>query len=81
MENGGVDAGILDNAVVAHYIKNNSSKGFKMVALPDFPAEHYGMAVRKDDAQTLALLNDSLAKVRASGKYAEIEAKYFATGK
>ena len=78
---GGVDAGILDNAVVAHYIKNNSSKGFKMVALPDFPAEHYGMAVRKDDAQTLALLNDSLAKVRASGKYAEIEAKYFATGK
>ena len=81
VENGGVDAGILDNAVVAHYIKNNSSKGFKMVALPDFPAEHYGMAVRKDDAQTLALLNDSLAKVRASGKYAEIEAKYFATGK
>lgn len=81
VENGGVDAGILDNAVVAHYIKNNSSKGFKMVALPDFPAEHYGMAVRKDDAQTLALLNDSLAKVRASGKYAEIEAKYFATDK
>ena len=81
VENGGVDAGILDNAVVAHYIKNNSSKGFKMVALPDFPAEHYGMAVRKDDAQTLALLNDSLAKVRASGKYAESEAKYFATGK
>ena len=81
LQNGGVDAGILDNAVVAHYIKNNSSKGFKMVALPDFPAEHYGMAVRKDDAQTLALLNDSLAKVRASGKYAEIEAKYFATGK
>ena len=81
VENGGVDAGILDNAVVAHYIKNNSSKGFKMVELPDFPAEHYGIAVRKDDAQTLALLNNSLAKVRASGKYAEIEAKYFANGK
>ena len=78
MENGGVDAAISDSAVIANYVKNNPDKGFKMVEIPDFTEENYGIAVRKGNTETLNMLNDALAKVRENGKYAEIEAKYFA---
>lgn len=78
VENGGVDAGISDSAVIAHYLKNNTGKGFSMVKLDDFQEENYGFAVRPNDTETLNLLNQSLQAVRASGRYAEIEKKYFA---
>lgn len=78
LENGGVDAVISDNAVVANYIKNNGSKGFHIVNVPDFAVEHYGIAVRKDDAATVKMLNDALKKVRASGEYDRIYNQYFA---
>lgn len=78
VENGGVDAAISDSAVIANYVKNNPDKGFKMVEIPDFTEENYGIAVRKGNTETLNMLNDALAKVRENGKYAEIEAKYFA---
>lgn len=78
VESGGVDAAISDSAVVAHYIKNNENKGFSMIQVPDFTVENYGIAVRKGDAETLAMLNAALKAVRDSGEYAKIEAKYFA---
>lgn len=78
VENAGVDAGISDSAVVANYVKNNNSKGFTMVEVPDFTVENYGIAVKKGDAETLTMLNDALKKVRDSGEYAQIESKYFA---
>ncbi|MDO5356233.1 MAG: basic amino acid ABC transporter substrate-binding protein [Conchiformibius sp.] len=78
VENGGVDAAISDSAVIAHYIKNNPDKGFTMVEVPDFEIENYGFVVRKGDAEKLTLLNESLKKVRESGKYQEIANKYFA---
>ena len=77
--NGGVDAAISDSAVIANYVKNNPDKSFQIVPLPDFEIENYGIAVRKGDEKNLALLNDGLKKIRANGKYAEIEAKYFAS--
>lgn len=78
VENGGVDAAVSDSAVIQHYIKNNSGKGFTMVQVPDFTEENYGFAVRKDDTETLNMLNTALKKVRDNGKYKEIESKYFA---
>lgn len=78
VENGGVDAAISDSAVVAHYIKNNSGKGFSMVKVPDFDVENYGFAVRKGDTATLDMLNKALKTVRENGEYAKIESKYFA---
>lgn len=78
VENGGVDAAISDSAVIANYVKNNQNKGFTMVQIPDFEEENYGLAVRKDDAETLNMLNSALKTVRENGKYAEIENKYFA---
>lgn len=78
MENGGLDAAIGDSAVVAEYVKNNNNKGFKMVKVPDFEIENYGIAVRKGDTETLTLLNNALKAIHENGEYAKIEAKYFA---
>ncbi|QEY26050.1 basic amino acid ABC transporter substrate-binding protein [Neisseria zalophi] len=78
LENGGLDAVVSDSAVVGNYIKNNNDKGFTMVAVPDFEVEHYGMAVRKDDTETLNMLNEALKKVRENGEYDQISDQYFA---
>ena len=78
VESSGVDAGISDSAVVANYVKNNESKGFTMVQVPDFTTENYGIAVKKGNQETLDMLNAALKKVRESGEYAQIESKYFA---
>lgn len=78
VENGGVDAAVSDSAVIAHYLKNNTGKGFSMVQLPDFEEENYGFAVRLNDTETLNLLNSSLKAVRENGRYSAVENKYFA---
>lgn len=78
IENGGLDAAISDSAVIANYVKNNSSKGFTMVEVPDFTTEDYGIAVKKGNTETLNILNDALKKVRENGEYKQIENKYFA---
>lgn len=78
IESSGVDAAISDSAVVANYVKNNSDKGFKIIQIPDFEVENYGLAVRKGDTETLNKLNSALKAIRENGEYAKIEAKYFA---
>ncbi len=78
IENGGVQAMVSDSAVVGHYIKNNSDRGFTMVEVPDFEVEQYGIAVRQEDTELLKTLNDALKKVRDSGEYDAIYSKYFA---
>ncbi|HEZ4318278.1 TPA: transporter substrate-binding domain-containing protein, partial [Neisseria meningitidis] len=78
LENGGLDSVVSDSAVIANYVKNNPTKGMDFVTLPDFTTEHYGIAVRKGDEATVKMLNDALEKVRESGEYDKIYAKYFA---
>ena len=39
-------------------------------------AEQYGLAFRKDDAELCAKIEDAVDQLVASGKYAEIAAKY-----
>lgn len=78
LENGGLDSVVSDSAVIANYVKNNPTKGMDFVTLPDFTTEHYGIAVRKGDEATVKMLNDALKKVRESGEYDKIYAKYFA---
>jgi polar amino acid transport system substrate-binding protein len=46
------------------------------VAGPPFTEEKYGIAVRKGNADLLAKLNAGLAKVRASGEYARLRARW-----
>lgn len=78
LENGGVEAVVSDSAVVANFLKKNPDKNFTIVQVPDFEEENYGFAVRKGDEATKTLLNESLKKVRESGEYDKIAAKYFA---
>lgn len=78
VENGGVEAAITDSAVVAHYLKNNTGKGFTMAKVDDFQEENYGFVVRLKDEETANLLNSALKTVRENGRYAEVEKKYFA---
>ena len=78
IENGSVDAVVSDSAVVANYVKLNSSKGFTMVKVPDFTEEHYGIAVAKDNQELLTVFNAALKQVKDSGEYQKIADKYFA---
>lgn len=76
LETGGVDAVVADNGVVVNYVKNNAGARFKTVSDPSFIAEHYGIAVRKGDADLLARINRGLAAVRADGSYDRIRTRY-----
>jgi polar amino acid transport system substrate-binding protein len=76
LETGGIDAVVADNGVVVNYVKNNAGNKFKTVNDTAFLPEHYGIAVRKGDAELLGRLNKGLAAIRADGTYDRIYASY-----
>lgn len=69
---GGADAAIGDNAVVAEYLKNNPDKGLKIVEDDSFDKEYYALLVKKGNKETLDLLNEGLKKIKENGKLKEI---------
>lgn len=79
--NGALDAVICDNPVAANFALQNEKykNSLELVfLLASDKAEYLGWAVKKGDAKgILPVLNDALAKVKASGKYDEIYAKNF----
>lgn len=77
LESGGVDAVVADNGVVVNYVANNGAGRFRTVSDKDFMPEHYGLAVKKGNAELLAKLDQGLAGIRADGSYDRIYAKYF----
>ena len=77
LQNGGVDAAVSDSSVVMEFIKHNGDKGFAMIKVPDFEAEHYGIALRQSDTELRDTLNKALAAVKASGEYDRIHQQYF----
>ena len=79
LETGGIDAVVADNGVVVNYVKNNAGNRFKTVNDPAFAPEHYGIAVRKGNAELLAKLNAGLAAIKADGSYDRIYASYLGT--
>src|SRR5574343_321144 len=80
LEAGGADAVVADNGVVIHYVANNPDAKFKTVAdTKSFAPEQYGIAVKKGNAELMALVNKGLAAVKADGTYAAIYKKTFGT--
>lgn len=77
LEDGGVQAVVADNGVVAHYLSNNTASGFKTVSDAGFSVENYGFAVKKGSAELLVKINQGLDSIRADGTYAKIYAAYF----
>lgn len=78
LEAGGVDAVVADNGVVINYVANNAGAKFKTVSdTASFAPEQYGIAVRKGNAELLAMVNKGLAAIKADGTYSAIYKKTF----
>jgi polar amino acid transport system substrate-binding protein len=70
---------VADNGVVIHYVANNPEAKFKTVSDSSFAPEQYGIAVKKGNAELMAMINKGLAAVKADGTYAAIYKKTFGT--
>jgi polar amino acid transport system substrate-binding protein len=73
--NGGLDAAIGDNGVIAYRAQEH--KELKTVSDPLFPVEYFGIVVRKGNKALLDKLNAGLAAVQADGSYAKAYRKWF----
>lgn len=73
--NGGVDAVINDKPVTEAYIAKQPGK-IKIVG-EVLESDSYGFAVKKGETELLAKINAGLKKIKESGKYAELQKKYF----
>ncbi len=77
LQKGGADAVVNDMPVTAYYVKTEASDKVKMVGEVFQADDHYGMPVQKGDTETLTLLNEGLAKIKADGTYDAIYAEWF----
>ncbi len=77
LENGGVQATIGDNGVVANFITHNGGDKLAVIEGIDFDKEYYGIAVRKGDTELLEKINGGIRKVKEEGTYQKIYEKYF----
>lgn len=77
MEKGSADAVINDYPVTAYYIQTTGSGKVKMVGETFAADDQYGIVVKKGNAEMLKIINDGLKKVKESGKFDEIQKKYF----
>ena len=75
LANGGVDAAIGDNGVIA--FRTQEHKQLKTVGDPGFPKEYFGIVVKQGNKTLLDKLNAGLAAVKADGSYAQIYKKWF----
>jgi ABC-type amino acid transport substrate-binding protein len=67
------DAVINDEAPTLHFLRTRP--GIR-IAGPRFTEEKYGIAVRKGNADLLRKLNEGLRKVKASGEYERLRARW-----
>ncbi|HCM26935.1 MAG TPA: basic amino acid ABC transporter substrate-binding protein [Treponema sp.] len=77
LANGRIDGVVADNPIAANFALQNDKfkEKLKIVGKP-FTDEWLGIAVKKGDTRTLALINDGLAKIKASGKLEELAGKW-----
>jgi polar amino acid transport system substrate-binding protein len=77
LANGGVDAAIGDNGVIAFRVQEH--KNLKTVDDPSFPKEYFGIVVKQGNKALLDRINAGLVAVKADGSYAQIHKKWFLT--
>ena len=76
LQTGGADAVVNDRPVNDYFIKESGAKGVK--ALEErLTAEDYGIAMGKDNTELQKELNAAFQKVKESGEYNKIYAKWF----
>ena len=77
--NGKCDVVVIDSATAEKYIEDNT--GLKIVEdTGTFEKEEYGIAVPKDDADLLEMINASLQKMMEDGSISEWEEQYANNG-
>jgi len=77
LANGNIMGVVADSPIAAQYaLQKAEYKEKLMIVGKPFTDEWLGFAFKKGDAKTQKLFNDGLAKVKASGKLAELEAKW-----
>ena len=69
-----VDAVVLDYEPAKNYVAQND--GLKLVET-DAVTEEYSIAMRKDDTELLAKINDALKTINENGTYDALISKYF----
>ncbi len=78
LANGDVDAAVADAPTAIEIVQANPEMNLKF--LPDIlTSEEYGIAVNKDRADLLEVINEGLAALRDNGTYDEIYNKWFGT--
>lgn len=74
VETGRVDVAINDNSVLAHYTENNAG----LEITNEFETgDEYGIGVATGDDALLKKINESLRRIKESGRYDEIYRKWF----
>jgi polar amino acid transport system substrate-binding protein len=71
---GRIDGSGMDNTIAKEMLKKD--KNVKVLGTFDAPAENYGYAVRKEDAELLKKLNDGLKLLMADPYWKELKKKY-----
>lgn len=74
---GRIDGVVADSPIAANFaLQNEKYKEKLMIVGVPFTDEWLGLAVNKGNTAVLAILNDGLAKIKASGKLDEISKKW-----
>ena len=74
LQNGKIDAAIMDYPIAVGYIKNND--GLKAIKT-DLSIQELCIGFRKEDTKLLEDVNKALATLKENGKYDELVKKYF----
>lgn len=75
--NGNIDA-VVGDAPTIRYFTTHGFKGLSTVG-DLLTEEHYGIVMRPEDTALREAVNGALARLRASGRFATLEEKYFGT--
>lgn len=74
LQNGKLDAVVLDSETAVNYVKKNP--GLKL-AEGKGEAEDYAIAVRKEDTKLLEDVNKAIATLKSNGEFEKLLEKYF----
>ncbi|WP_425087592.1 ABC transporter substrate-binding protein [Stappia sp.] len=78
---GRIDAAIDDVVVLSDWLATDDGACCKLLGtlVPDpvINGQGAGIAIRKDEPELKAMLNDAIAAIRADGTYEKIQSKYF----
>lgn len=77
LQQGSIDAVIVDEPVAMYYIQNDKLEDLKLMAIKDQEKAELAVGINKDNKELLEKVNEALKKLKENGKYDEIKNKWF----